>query len=367
MATNLVSLVMQFLTPNTISRIAAALGLEQNKVQAAIGAAVPGLLAGFSSVAAQPEGAQRLADAAKQQTSTFGSLADMIGGAGQSSLIDKGTQMLSSLLGGHDQMALAGAVGRFAGVGQNAGGSLLGMLTPVVMGTIAKEEGARNLDASHVAGLFTSQSGNIAAALPKGFSSLLGDTHVLDSLNGATRAAAAMGNEAVGAGKSAVRAMGDAGQRVAATAPSLNWLFWLIPALAVLALLVYLLNRPAEQVVQQGTTAVQSLTVGGLDIAKQVTGSIADLRTTLNAVTDTASAQVALPKLRDITAQIDKVDGLLGQLSAEQRRTLTGLVSPLMSTINQLFDRVLAIPGVAEVLKPAIDGLRAKLQALASA
>ena len=108
MATNLVSLVMQFLTPNTISRIAAALGLEQNKVQAAIGAAVPGLLAGFSSVAAQPEGAQRLADAAKQQTSTFGSLADMIGGAGQSSLIDKGTQMLSSLLGGHDQTALAG-------------------------------------------------------------------------------------------------------------------------------------------------------------------------------------------------------------------------------------------------------------------
>jgi hypothetical protein len=37
-----------------------------------------------------------------------------------------------------------------------------------------------------------------------------------------------------------------------------------------------------------------------------------------------------------------------------------------MPALNQLFDKVLAIPGVAELLKPAIDTLKAKLEALAA-
>src|SRR5262249_28392956 len=81
-------------------------------------------------------------------------------------------------------------------------------------------------------------------------------------------------------------------------------------------------------------------------------------------ITDTASAQAALPKLQEVTAQIDKVDGLVGQLSPEQRKALAGMVNPLMPSLNQLFDKVLAIPGVTELLKPTIDALRAKLALL---
>ena len=130
------------------------------------------------------------------------------------------------------------------------------------------------------------------------------------------------------------------------------------------ALLIYLLGRPAEQVVQQGVTAVQSLTVGGLDIGKQVTDSIGGLRTTLGGITDAASVQAALPRLQDATAQIDKVSGLVGQLSDGQRKMLAGSVNPAMSTLDQLFDKVLAIPGVAEVIKPTIDRLKVKLATL---
>jgi hypothetical protein len=135
--------------------------------------------------------------------------------------------------------------------------------------------------------------------------------------------------------------------------------------LAILAVLIYLFARPTEQVVvQPGAPAIPSLTVGGLDIRKEVTDSITNLRTTLTGITDAASAQVALPKLREVTGQIDKVDGLLGQLSPEQRKVLAGVVNPLMPSLNQLFDKVLAIPGVAELLKPTIDALRAKLTLL---
>jgi len=106
------------------------------------------------------------------------------------------------------------------------------------------------------------------------------------------------------------------------------------------------------------------LTVGGIDIGKQVTDSISGVRSTLNGVTDAASAQAALPRLQTATSQIDKVNGMLAQLSDGQRKMLAGLVSPGMSTLNQLFDKVLAIPGVAEIIKPTIDTLRAKLASL---
>jgi len=361
MAVNLVSLIMQFLTPDMIGRIASALGLDRNNTQTAIGAAIPGLLAGLSGVAAQPGGAQKLVDTVRQQTGALGSFANMLGASGQSSLIEKGSQILSSLLGGRDQTALAGAISKYAGLGQNASGSLLGMLAPIVMGTIGQQQGTRSLDAGGIASLLSSQKDNIVAALPAGFANLLGGTGLLDSLGGAARTATAAAGQTARVTASAARAVGDTGRRAAV---SLNWLYWFIPLLAILAVLIYLFAKPAEQVAQQGVTAVQGLTVGGLDIGKQVTDSITNLRTTLGGITDAASAQAALPKLREVTAQIDKVDGLLGQLSPEQRKVLAGMVNPLMPSLNQLFDKVLAIPGVAELLKPTIDALRAKLAML---
>jgi hypothetical protein len=211
-----------------------------------------------------------------------------------------------------------------------------------------------------------SQKDSIAAALPAGFGNLLGGTGLLDSLGGAARTATTAGREAAQEATAAARAVGASGQRAAgaAASSSRNWLYWLIPLLAIAAFAVYWYSRPAEQVVQQGATAVQNLTVSGLDVGKQVTDSIANLRTTLTNVTDAASAQASLPKLQEVTAQIDKVDGLIGQLSAEQRKLLAGIVSPLVPTLNQLFDKVLAIPGVADVLKPTIDALKAKLAVL---
>ena len=173
MATNLVTLVMQFLTPEMIGRVATALGLDRTLVQSAIGAAVPGLLAGLSGVATQPGGAQKLVEAAKQETGTLGKFADMLGGGGQSNFIERGSQLLMSLLGARDQSALVSAIGQFAGLGQGKSGSLLGMLAPIVMGTVAQQQGAGGLNASSIGNLFASQKDNIAAALSGDFGKLL--------------------------------------------------------------------------------------------------------------------------------------------------------------------------------------------------
>ena len=57
MATNLVSEIAEVLSPNMVSRIASALGLNQTSTQKAIVAAVPALLAALISYVSKPQGA----------------------------------------------------------------------------------------------------------------------------------------------------------------------------------------------------------------------------------------------------------------------------------------------------------------------
>jgi len=367
MATNLVTLIMQFLTPDMIGRIANTLGVGRSDTATAVDAAVPALLAALTGVATQPGGPQKLANAAKQETGVLDRFGSMLGGGGQTSFVDRGSQMLSSLLGDRDQSALANAVGKYSGLQTGPSSSLLGALVPVVMGTIAQQQGGR-VDAGSIANLLTNQKDNIAAALPSGLSRLLGGTDLLEPLGDTVRRTTAAGGDAARAAAAAVARTADDTRRSAqAAAPSTNWLMWAILALAIAALLFYLLSRPGEQVVQQGVTTEQNIIVGGLNLNQQVTDSIGSLRTTLNGITNAASAQAALPRLQQATAQLDKVSGVLGQLSTGQRTVLAGLINPVMPALNQLIDRVLAIPGVAEIIKPTIDTLKARLAVLAAA
>jgi septum formation topological specificity factor MinE len=107
-----------------------------------------------------------------------------------------------------------------------------------------------------------------------------------------------------------------------------------------------------------------NLIVGGVDIGKQATDTISNLRSILEGITDVASAEAARPRLQEVIAQLEKLDTLYLQFTPDQRAAIAGLVNPEMPTLNQLFDKVLAIPGVAKVLKPTIDALRPKLALL---
>jgi hypothetical protein len=377
--TNLVSIITQFLTPEVIARIASALGLDRSIAQKAITAAIPAILAYLGNAVTKPGGERQLANAMAQQPSgALDSLMSILGGSGQKSLaeqkslVEKGSSLLSGLVGGSTQDTLTRAIGQYAGIGEGTSKSLIGMLGPVVLDTLGQQQRKEDLGIGGLADLLTSQRQQIAAALPSGVASQM--SAVLDSLPGGAAASAAAAR--VGGASDAVIARAHQAASAARRAPS-QWPYWVL-GLAVLAGLAWLLanwwggTRVAEQ--PRPTTAPTTvglvspnLTVGGIDLADQVNSSISALRSTLAGITDEASARAALPKLRDVSAQLERVDTLSAQFPPESRRALASLIATAMPTIRTALDRILAVPGAGDVARSTFNELRTRLDSLARA
>ena len=352
MSVNLVSLVSEFLTPDMITRIGAALGLDRGLVGRAAVALGPAILGSLSHAASTPEGARKLANTVSQQSpSILDTLGSMIGGAGQQTLVKDGTNTLGSLLGGSAVPALAGAVARLTGITQGAASSLIGILTPAVLGLLGKQQAAQGLDASGLARLLAAQKDNITAALPSGFGDML-------------RASGVPGFGAAGAQAREARRASPAED----TSRSSSWR-WVLGVVAAAALAWWFFG-PAKVVEQTKTTPAQvagSLSVDGVDLKSSLKTGIDGLKTTLQGISDAASAKAALPAFEKEGQQFDKLRDLAGNLPIDGKTAFAALVAQLRPSIEELFSKVLAIPGVSDIAKPVIDGLRAKLDALSKA
>jgi Bacterial protein of unknown function (DUF937) len=384
MATNLVSVVMQFLTPDMIAKIASALGLDRTVAQKAIGGAVPALLSSLADVASTPAGARQITNTLAQQPGSLESLKSLMGGSGQNNLAETGSSMLSGLFGGGALDTMAQTIGKFAGVDGGSIKSLLGMLGPVVLGTLGQQQRSAGLDASGLASLLGSQKDQIAAAIPSGLADQLSAAGLIDKASGSLRsgaaAASAAGSHIASASERTVAGASQAASAATTRAASSQWPLWLA-ALAVLGGLAWFaLGRPGNETVAESPrpTAMQpatgtvglapsDLTIGGVNLANQVNSSFGALRSVLPTITDAASAQAALPKLREATAQLNEVSNLATKLSPEGKSALAKLIVAATPTINQMCDKVLATPGVGDVAKPAIDELRGRLDTLSRA
>jgi hypothetical protein len=374
MAINIVSLVTQFLTPDMIGRIASSIGIDRNTAERAVGAAIPALLAGLTKIAARPDGARQLSNVlAQQPAGALDNLRNAIGGSGDVAVAESGSS-LASLLGGGTMGAIAGAIGRFAGLGDGASKSLLGLVGGAVIGSLAKAQRSEGLDANGLAAMLTSQKDRIASAMPSGLANHLSGTGVMDALEGGVRggveAASSAASKAAGAAQSAAASANRAAQ--AARSAGAKWLYWLVGLIIVAGLAWYFVGtrdaeRLAEQARQTAGQAVPSLNVGGVDLANQFGTSLDAVKSALGGITDSASAQAALPKLRDATAQFEKMGALAAQLPAEGKKRFAGMVASAMPAINSLCDKVLANGDVAGVARPAINELRARLDTLSRA
>jgi hypothetical protein len=275
---------------------------------------------------------------------------------------------------------MAQTIGKFAGIGEGTTKSMLGMLGPVVLGTLSQQQRSAGLDASGLASLLTSQKDQIAAAIPSGLASQLSAAGLIDGANESLRsgaaAASAAGSRVADASERTVYRAGQAASAAARTTG--QWPYWLVAALVLGGLAWFALGRSGEDNVAQvpppattrtatGTVgaAPTDLVVGGMNLGNQINASVGSIKTLLPGITDAASAEAALPKLKEATAQLNEVSTRVSQLPPEGKSVLVKLIVAATPTINQMCDKVLATPGAGDVAKPAIDELRGKLDALA--
>lgn len=349
---DLVSTITKFLGPVIIRRIAASLGLNEGVVGKAISAAIPAILAGLTKIASQGSGATQLANAVtKQDPSILGNLGNLIGGAGEKSLIDSGMNILTSLLGGSSTNALAGALNKFAGLSGSQSNSLLGILTPVVLGQLGQVQKSSGLNAGDLANLLNTQKGNIAAALPSGFASLLEGTGLLDVLGDKVKPSA------------------PTTQRVSDnSASSLGK--WLIPAaLAALALILvsnYGCNRETAEKMETPAPpptatapAENPPTTNYVDITSN---ALSGLTTVIDGVKDEVTANAAVPRLQDIGKQIASVKS--AELTGEAKKSIASLIATSLPGITAAVEKAVSIPGVAAILNPILQPLMANLNDL---
>jgi hypothetical protein len=371
MATNLVSVVMQFLTPDMIAKIASALGIDRSVMQKAIGGAVPALLASLADVASTPNGARQLASTlAQQPAGSLENLKSLIDGSGQNTLAQTGSSMLSGLFGGTALDTMAQSIGKFAGVDAGSGKSIIAMLGPVIFGALGQQQRSAGLDASGLASLLSSQKDQIASSIPSGLADQLSAAGLIDRAAGGVRSGAA----AASAAGSRIAGVSERASTAIRAPSAAQWPYWLVGLAILGGLAWYTIGRPGRDTVAERPAATQTvgvapsdMTVGGVNLANQVNSSVGTLRSVLPTITDSASAQAALPKLREATAQLNEVSNLATKLTPEGKSTLAKLIAAATPTINQMCDKVLATPGVGDSAKPTLDELRGKLDTLSRA
>lgn len=363
MSSNIVTTILNMIAPALIDKIAASFGISSNAAKAALSAAVPAVLGAIGSKASTDVGARSLFDAvSRTDTSTMSDLASTLTGALGAKFVESGLGSLGSLLGDNSLKGLTGAIGKQAGLGSDASSSIVGLASSLAMGQLANSVTRGGLNASSLAGLLSSQQGNIAAALPAGLGSMLSGTGVLGG-NFADQAGSAASNAARNASAATVQAAN------AAKKTGTNWLAWIIPLVIAVAAAWYFLGQGTQAVKNSAEQAVGSATalvVDGVDINAQLTSAMDGLKSTLGGITDAASAQAALPKLQETMTAVDGMSALLGKLSPEQRSMVAGLINTALPSLKDLIAKVLAIPGVGDVLKPTADALLVKIETLAN-
>jgi hypothetical protein len=374
---NLVSLAMNFITPSIVSRIASALGVESKMAQMAISAALPTILAGIVGKSAKPDGLGQLTSMLGQQDSgLLSNLAGMIGGSDQSKLVGAGSSMLGSLLGNSALGSVAGAVGKFAGMGESPTKSLLGMLAPIAMGTLAQQQKSQGLDASGLASMLMGQKQNIADAVPAGFGDLLKGSGLFDGfpkpsvanmVGDAARnvgsAASSAASSAAGAARSAAHDVGSTVKH--ATTPTAtgmpSWLTW--GALLAALLGAFYLFGPGSG--RQVSAPPARVVHNGVDLVPQMASIYKGLSDNLGGVRDQATAQAALPKLQESARALDTIGALAGQMPPAVRGDLTKLMASYASPTQTLIDTALKTVGVPGILEPVLKQILNRVLGLA--
>ncbi len=161
---DLLETLTQQLGGTALKQMSSALGANQNTTGTAVAAALPMIVKALSKNASQPSGADALSNALRRDHD--GSVLDDLG-----SLISGGGGAVGDGILGHVLGARRGNVEK--GLSQSTGldigsmGKLLGMLAPVVMGALGRQQRQSNLDSGGLSDLLSRATGDVEMRAPQ--------------------------------------------------------------------------------------------------------------------------------------------------------------------------------------------------------
>ena len=371
---------------DALNSIASRLGLGQAEANKAVSAAIPALLAGFSQIASTKQGAEQLAQAAtRSDPSLLDNLTSSLTTRGDR-VAEQGSGLLNSLTGGTGLSMLPSILSRFSGVGEGIMGKLLGMLTPVVLGFLGKQNAGSG--AAGIASLLSGQKDYIKGAMPAGLlSSLSSDIPGIGNFfGGAARQVGEMAKGAATNASSAYQSVLDSGRDAVQTSAS-STRRWVVPAAVVLALLAVVMlwarkNRVSSATAEQTSTpaiavsrnaAPQSVgapsrSVSGIaassDIVSETSRLISDATTAVSNLATGGSAETTIPKLKEINEKLAGLKSTWNALPESARVSAQQSLAPMVSKLESAVQPVIALPAAGESLRPHIDELMKNLRSL---
>ena len=357
----------QLMSPDVLGKLSGLIGANESQTKTATSAAVPALLNVFGKMASTNSGADQLAKAmGGLDLGMLGNLAGALGGSQASGLGSMGGSLLTSLLGGGNNLSsLVGTIASFAGMQPGIMKTLLTYLAPMVLGMVAKQFTGKP-DASSVSRLLSEQSNNIRGALPKGLS--LGDF-----------------GSASGRPSEPARHGGHSPEPQSAGLPG-----WLLPLLALGALGLgwYIWNqnkaanevRPvavAETEEQVGPVTVKETEIvatKGKDIidvvvdqisidpkfleairvGKNATDLFGGLTSVLKGVTNEETARLAVPELEKLAPMLTSLEEEAGRLPVEEKPAFTDFIGKNLGLLSKMIDTAMSLPGVKDLLGPVV-------------
>jgi hypothetical protein len=359
---DIMQMVTGSVTPLVASRIASAFGVPEAAVRKLMTMGVPVVLASLLKRGATAGGTDAIGAALK---SLGGNPLDALGrasGGGEpadvTAAAQSGSDLLGSLFGVGTASGMTKTLASFAGVDEKAAAPLMGLVGSTALGSLKATAVDQGLDTAGVMKLLESQKAQINAAIPADVSRQLSAAGILP------HAAAA-----VSQARAAV-------PEVPAVSGMAGWMKWAIGAAAVLALLwlasMFFGGGTAPVTTETAApapaapAAADPLVVEGVNIGERVQGILTGLSDTLAGVTDAETATAAAAKLTEADTALGGLQSAVGALSGEGKTALAALVNGALPALRTTIDGLLANTAIAPIVKPALDGILAKLTAFAA-
>jgi ribosomal protein S25 len=165
MAFSLWNTIQDSIGDNITSQISALLQSDKNKTQSGLQVAIPTILKNVISATKTEDGVAMLENELDHHDgSLLSRLKDVVSPEMGRTFAQDGTHLFDSFSGANATQATA-ALSRASGLGAGASRSMLGMMTPIVMGAIAKHRHAERLDSAQLLSCLDDQLINVEQSI----------------------------------------------------------------------------------------------------------------------------------------------------------------------------------------------------------